>query len=412
LLPLLETRTPGTPSEIAEIVRAAHAAGTPVYPLGGGTSLNYGLPAKAKGIGLATAGLNRVVDYPARDMTITVEAGITMRRLAETLAAEHQWLPVDAPQAGSATLGGVLATNWNGPRRFGQGPLRDFVIGISAVDGAATEFKAGGRVVKNVAGYDLCKLLVGSQGTLGIITQATLKVRPIPEASTFMFTRPRDWAAAEQLLATLLQSPVTPATVELLTGPAWDQDEALRVEDHSWNGRGAGVLLVGLEGTAEEVAWLTDRLHVQWLDAGGDVHLVAQPQVAPLWSRLTEFAAADPAALVLKANLLSSHVTAFIKTASDALGKACSIQAHAGSGIVLLRIAEPPADVARKIVSVFQPAAAAGQGNLVVSAWPQGFDLTRQVAWGGVRDDLAMMADVKRAFDPKEILNPGRFVFG
>ena len=114
--------------------------------------------------------LNRVIDYPARDMTITVQAGITIAELQTLLAAENQRLPVDVPHADRATLGGALAVNVSGPRRYGFGTLRDYVIGISTVNDEGQEVKAGGRVVKNVAGYDLCKLHIGALGTLGIIT--------------------------------------------------------------------------------------------------------------------------------------------------------------------------------------------------------------------------------------------------
>src|SRR6185295_8537546 len=185
-LPIVETLAPADQVELAEAVRAAHADGTGVYPIGGGTSLDFGLPAKRPGVGLSLANLKRVVDYPARDMTITVEAGITMAELANTLSAERQWLPIDAPQPGAATLGGVVATASCGPRRYGSGTVRDYVIGISAVDGRGMPFKGGGRVVKNVAGYDFCKLLTGSMGTLGVIAQLTLKIRPMPEQSAFV----------------------------------------------------------------------------------------------------------------------------------------------------------------------------------------------------------------------------------
>src|SRR6478736_2819398 len=124
--------------------------------------------------------------YPARDMTITVQAGVTIARLRDVLKAEGQQLPVDVPFPDRATLGGAVATNASGPRRFGHGTLRDYVIGISVVDDRGEEMKGGGRVVKNVAGYDLMKLYTGSLGTLGIITQLTLKVKPRPEASRWV----------------------------------------------------------------------------------------------------------------------------------------------------------------------------------------------------------------------------------
>ncbi|MEX0820034.1 MAG: FAD-binding oxidoreductase, partial [Pirellulaceae bacterium] len=152
-LPITETLTPGDAAELAEVVRDCYVSETAIYPIGGGTSLDYGSPAKREGIGLSLAHLDSVVDYPARDMTITVGAGITMHALAEILSKERQRLPIDVPQARQATLGGVVATNTNGPRRFGQGTVRDHVIGIRAVNGRGSSFKGGGRVVKNVAGY-------------------------------------------------------------------------------------------------------------------------------------------------------------------------------------------------------------------------------------------------------------------
>jgi glycolate oxidase FAD binding subunit len=147
LLPLTSTETPGDQAELAALVRQAYDEAAPIYPIGGGTCLDYGLPAKQPGIGLSLAGLNRVVDYPSRDMTITVEAGVNMAALAGELARQGQRLPIDAAQADTATIGGVVAVNFSGPRRYGHGTARDYVIGISAVDGRGTPFKGGGRGV-------------------------------------------------------------------------------------------------------------------------------------------------------------------------------------------------------------------------------------------------------------------------
>jgi glycolate oxidase FAD binding subunit len=201
-----QLRVPADQEEVAAVVAECYEQRFPLYPIGGGTSLDFGLPAKGEGVGLSLAKLNRVLDYPARDMTITVEAGITMQALANVLAAERQRLPVDVPQADKATIGGVIATNWNGPRRYGEGTIRDYVIGISAVDGRGQPFKGGGRVVKNVAGYDFCKLLTGSLGTLGVITQVTLRLKPIPEQTALVACVLPSTQAAESALAALVKS--------------------------------------------------------------------------------------------------------------------------------------------------------------------------------------------------------------
>src|SRR3569833_3214879 len=174
---------PATQSELADVIQHAHASSTPIYPIGGGTTEGFGAVPKRAGWGRSLSQLNGIVDYAARDMTITVESGITMQAIADVLSAERQRLPIDTADAWGATLGGVIAANANGPRRFGCGTIRDYVIGISAVDGRGTAFKAGGRVVKNVAGYDFCKLLTGSLGTLGVITQVTLRLKPKAEAN-------------------------------------------------------------------------------------------------------------------------------------------------------------------------------------------------------------------------------------
>ena len=159
-------------------------------------------------------GLQRIVDYTPRDMTILVEAGVRMADLAATLAAEGQQLPIDVPRASEATIGGVVATNWNGPRRYGHGTIRDYVIGIHAVDGRGVAFKGGGRVVKNVAGYDFCKLLTGSLGTLGVITQLALKVKPLPEHSATIVAACADLRRCETILGRLAQLEAPPVAID------------------------------------------------------------------------------------------------------------------------------------------------------------------------------------------------------
>ena len=149
---------------------------TAIYPFGGQTKTSLGMPPTKPGHAVDLRGLAQVIDFPARDMTITVQAGITIAEMRKVIHAEKLDLPIDVAQSDRATLGGILATNTSGPRRFGYGTLRDYVIGISALNDKGLEFKAGGRVVKNVAGYDLCKLHVGALGTLGIISQVTLKL--------------------------------------------------------------------------------------------------------------------------------------------------------------------------------------------------------------------------------------------
>ncbi|RIK71952.1 MAG: dehydrogenase [Planctomycetota bacterium] len=400
---LSERVVPETAEALADVVRSAAAAGTPVYPLGGETALDYGLPAKTPGIGVSLAALNRVVDYPARDMTITVEAGITMAELARTLAADGQRLPIDAPLADRATLGGVIATNQSGPLRYGHGTIRDYVIGIAAVDGRGRMFRGGGRVVKNVAGYDFCKLLVGSLGTLGVITQVTLKVKPLAPASAVVACDVGDWADAERLLAALVHSAATPAFVELAAGSAWQGPAAAA--------RGVARLLVGVEGTAAEVRWMRDTLERELRELGAEPHALDDAGAATVREQLTMFPARDGAPLVLKAAVRPSCVTQFAALVRE-IDASASLQAHAGNGIVVARFAEFTAgDVSRQLIGRLQPAAAAMGGNVVVLSCDAAIDLTRQARWGSTGAAGDLMRSVKRQFDPADVLNRGRFVY-
>jgi glycolate oxidase FAD binding subunit len=403
-LPLTETLTPADQAEAAALVRQAYEDETPIYPIGGGTAIEFGLPTRLPGLGLSLAGLNRVVDYPARDMTITVEAGIRMAELIARLADAGQRLPVEAAQTEAATLGGLVATNFSGPRRYGHGTIRDYVIGISAIDGRGTPFKGGGRVVKNVAGYDFCKLLCGSLGTLAVITQVTLKVKPLAEATAFLSCEVADLAQAEPLLAALVQSQTTPVAIELAAGPLWQAEPV--------SAGNAARLLVGFEGSAAEVDWQLAELRREWQtqDAPGVVEHAGKTATS-IWSQLTQFACANDAGLVVKANVLPSATTRFMQLCRE-LDPQVSLLAHAGNGIVLASFPEfSPADTSNWLIKRLQPAVVAASGNLVVWSCAGG-ELTRQAVWGVTRDDAEVMRAVKRQFDPRGLLNPGRFVYG
>ena len=242
--------------ELSDSVRRATAANTALYPLGGRTMLDLGLPPLRPGFGVDMTALADVIDYPARDMTVTVHAGITLAALGDLLASEKQRLPVDVPHADRATLGGALAANVSGPRRYGFGTLRDYVIGISTVNDEGHETKAGGRVVKNVAGYDLCKLHIGALGTLGIISQVTLKVRPLPEATAILTLGCED-VNLGPLLDRLHASRTRPVCVDVLNANAVRTVAAASraaLPSAPW------VVVVGYEDRAETVDWQVQQI--------------------------------------------------------------------------------------------------------------------------------------------------------
>ncbi len=413
ILPLTETTTPDDQAEVAEIVGRAYELGTPLYPIGGGTGLGYGLRPSQPGLGLSLSRLSRVVDYPARDLTVTVEAGVTIAQLANHLAAERQRVPVDIPQADRATAGGAVAASPSGPRRYRYGTLRDYVIGVRAVDGRGTAFSGGGRVVKNAAGYDLCRLLCGSLGTLGVITQVTLMVKPTPETSAMLACDVSDLDEAERLVAGLVHTQTVPAAIELLAGPAWQDDPALAAGSPSCIGR----LVVGFEGTPAEVDWMIRRLDAEWQAAGGICPTpVTGDDAVRVWSRLTDGADQEPRSdgsesLVVRIGVLPSKTVAFIQRLWE-LDPTCSIQAHAGDGILRARFSREPREMAAALRDRLRPAVTNAGGWLVVLSYPGDLQLSRDDVWGPPTEAAKVTRRIKAGFDPKGILNPGRFVFG
>jgi glycolate oxidase FAD binding subunit len=404
-LPLTETVTPQDQDELVQRVTDCFEQQVPVYPLGGCTSLDYGLTPQREGIGLSLAKINRLIDFPARDLTVTVEAGITMATLAEQVAAEGLQLPIHVPEADQATVGGVIATNWNGPARPGFGVIRDYVIGISAVDGKGLPYRGGGRVVKNVAGYDFCKLLTGSLGTLGVITQVTLRLKPIPPRTTTLVVPLSDLEQAEQLLSHLVDSQATPSAVELLSGEQWQNCAALDTES-PWH------LTLSCCGSEEEVSWMAGQLEKELQEQSlPAARQLSDDEHEQLWDKLVEFSADKEDPLIIQATMVPSGTTTFIHEARQ-LDPACSIQAHAGSGIVIVRFAEFPEDgLSRTLVGILQPVAAAAHGNVVILSNPSGREMTSRSTWGSIPAPLSLLSRIKNNFDPGNLLNPGRFVY-
>ena len=397
---------PESPASLGDLVRRAAAGGQALYPLGGRTLLGQGLPPSRPGLGVDLRSLDQVIDYPARDMTITVRAGITVARLQELLAAENQRLPVDVPRAGEATLGGALAANVSGPRRYGLGTLRDYLIGISVVNDEGQEVKAGGRVVKNVAGYDLGKLYIGSLGTLGIISQVTLKVQPRPEEQALL-ALPCDAEAVGPLLDRLHASSTRPVCIDLLNEAAV---RALNAHAPGSLPGAAWVLVVGYEENAEAVAWQVTRLvaEVGAAQAGG-LHAWAGRTANWLWDALTEFRARPDAPLTFKANLLPRATAEFCRQVA-ALPEPVLLQAHAGSGIVLGHVEGPlTLERAQSMLNSMQTWAEAARGNVILLRCPPAWKATLPV-WGRPRGDLWLMRRVKEQLDPRRLFNPGRFV--
>ena len=387
---------PQSIDEFGAIIRSAAA----IYPFGGQTKTSFGMPPSKVGHAIDMRGLANVIDFPARDMTITVQAGITIAELRKIIHAEKLDLPIDVAQSDRATLGGILATNTSGPRRFGYGTLRDYVIGISALNDEGREFKAGGRVVKNVAGYDLCKLLVGSLGTLGVITQVTLKLRPLPETSAILGLA-CEAANLDCVLDCLHQTRTRPVCVDILNQTAARAvmtRAGAPLVDSAW------LVLVGYEGNFAAVDWQVQQL-VREVGTKCRVDARVDYVASPLQRALVEYAAAAEHASTFKANMLPSVVGEFCRAAVSA-----AIHSHAGSGIVRGHWGDGlTLEQAASMLKVWRERATKGQGSVVVERCPSEWKKTLNV-WGPPRGDAWLMGEIKRKFDPRGVFNPGRFL--
>ena len=398
---------PITIAEVGQTVREAAAQGQSVFPLGGRTMLGLGFPPNKPGIGVDLRSLDQVIDYPARDMTITVQAGTTISKLQAILAAENQQLPVDVPLPEQATLGGAIAVNASGPRRYGYGTLRDYVIGISFVNGEGKEVKAGGRVVKNVAGYDLMKLHIGALGTLGIVTQVTLKLRPLPQEQTAL-TVGCSADALAPLLELLHRTRTHPVWLELFNGAAIGY---MGPQAQDFPADAPWFALIGFESNRETVLWQVKRLQkeiVEAYEAGLGIRQVGGP-TGRLWRDFLELPALEPGGLDLRANLLPSDIAAFCLLA-DMLPYALQLRVHAGNGIVIGHVDDLTLDKARTMLKTLLDAVEP-EGNVMVTRCPTEWK-RRLPIWGKPRGDYWLMRRIKEALDPRGIFNPGRFVDG
>ncbi len=204
---------PASTAEASALLRAAAGLDLSVLPRGSATRLSWGDPPHGCDLIVSTRQLDQVIEHAAGDLVVTVQAGVALDALQQRLAAEDQRLALDPP--GGASVGGLIATNATGPLRFRYGAPRDLLIGITIVRADGTIAKAGGKVVKNVAGYDLGKLFAGSYGTLGLIIEATFRLHPLPAAVQWVVVETDDAGTAAALVLSAARSPVAPSAIEL-----------------------------------------------------------------------------------------------------------------------------------------------------------------------------------------------------
>lgn len=395
--------SPQSVGQVQEIVTQSFAQNRALYFEGGGTSLFFGgNPTRSGGI-LETGSLQRVLDYPVADMTISVEAGITLANLQAVLAENNQYLPIDPPEAEHATLGGIMATGWTGPRRHSAMRPRDQIIGIGFIDGTGRQVRGGGKVVKNVAGYDFPKLLTGSVGALGVITDLTFKVRPIPESTALAWVNLPDLGSVDELLERLNTSATRPSAIELLNSSAASKFPELAEKAYS--------IVLFFDDSAKTVQWQCERILTE-IPASATCQILRDSEAVQVQNKLTQAYAGKARKLIARVSTRPSAVAKLMHLVEQ--DNSWDIHAHAGQGIVSLMLREDVAleddaaheSLKKSLKGITSQVSPLG-GSVTLPLCPK--ELKGQLnVWGSPRPDWSVMAGLKRALDPAGILNAGR----
>jgi glycolate oxidase FAD binding subunit len=388
---------PVSAEQVVAALRLCSEANATVTPWAGGTAMGIGNPTRQVDIVIGLERLNLLVEHDQANLTATVQSGHRLAALQEVLARHNQFLPFDPPAPARATVGGVVATNLNGPRRSYYGSVRDLVIGMKIVLASGEQIKAGGKVVKNVAGYDMCKLLVGSLGTLGIITEVTLRMTPIPEtAATLMAsgTLPK----VQQFANELSRSKLLPSAVLLLNAHA---SKAIALAQSDWQ------VAVWCEGFEETVARHLRDAPALAQRIGLATAILHENDHRRFWDKMRDFPL--QAGLVYRVTVPRASMAEVIQTVHDwsTADFRPEIVSDAAMGIVWISLEVN--DLAAQWFAKLIAEARAHRGHAIMLAAPthlkRGIDV-----WGPAPPTLSLMREIKRQFDPKGLLNPGRFV--
>jgi glycolate oxidase FAD binding subunit len=401
---------PADAKEVASIVRLAAERGLALIPRGGGTAIEQGNSSSRLDLVLELTRLDRVVEHYPQDLTVTAQAGVPIGALQRALAQHGQMLALDPPVSKRATVGGVLAANGFGPRRQRYGTARDLLIGSRAVLADGSQVRAGGKVVKNVAGYDLNKLWIGSHGTLAVITEATFKVAPLPGGFGMLLAAFADLDQAATVALDIARSPLQPLTLDLIGPPT---AQRLTAESRAEPGADAWVLAVELGGSPAAVERTTREL-VLLATAGGSPEVTAleAEQRETLMRRLRDYGRSeeDPAAAILRASVLPSETVQAIHAVEAVAGAdRPAVIVRAGSGVVYSyweRAAMPRLAI---IVEGLRGRVGRIGGTVVVERMPAGAKAAIET-WSITGPDVELMRRLKAVYDPTGVLSPGRMV--
>jgi len=385
---------PGTEEEVSAVLAFASREGLKVLPRGGGTQLTLGSAPTGGDIILSTARLNQLVEHAPHDMTATVQAGLLLSDFQVKLANAQQWLALDAVLKPGATIGGVIATNISGARRLRFGAVRDQIIGVRVVLSDGTIASGGGKVVKNVAGYDLPKLFTGSLGTLGVIVAATFRLYPQASASRTVVLSAPDLAPLGELAVRVINSTLVPTLVDICGSTAQEQGYTMVVRFE-----------MGPAAAEQQANTLIEMAQNK------DARILPDDEEMQFWTRIAKPpASTGTTTLTLKASILPTE-TIYWLTSLQSLAQKSGLSvdwcAHAGHGLIFATLAGEDSALISAVAEL-RRAATDLRGSLIVLENPA---LLQLDAWG-TPPALHIMRRLKERFDPTATLNPGRFVGG
>ncbi len=384
-----EVLEPNDTASLAAKLKWANAEGLAIAIRGAGTKQDWGAPASRTDVVLSTLGLNTPIDHVAGDLVATVPAGAALDGVNDVLRREKQWLPLDPGVSHLATIGGVIATNDSGPRRHRYGTPRDLIIGIEIALADGRTAKAGGRVVKNVAGYDLSKLLCGSLGSLAVITSATFKLSPVAPVSYTLVATAGDARRLGALALAIASAPLSPSTIEIQSPP------------HR--------LLIRFETSPQAAERQTAAASDVCAALGATTEVLSGDAEANAWRAHERHVSSASGTAVVKLAILPSDVAemlARVETLASEQGIDYAVAGRGALGVIFVRL-EGDLPQQSAIITELRRDTAARHGSAVLLSAPP--DLKARLgAWGPIGDAAPIMRAVKSRFDPRGTLNPGR----
>ena len=386
---------PGTIEETSEVMKLASREGLAVSPRGGGTKIGLGNSPRQVDLILSTARMDGIIEHVPGDQIVRAQAGLKLQDLQESLAESDQMLGVDPPEEG-ATIGGIVAANSSGPRRLRYGTVRDLIIGIKVVLADGTVAKAGGKVVKNVAGYDLSKLFTGSLGTLGVIAEANFRLHPIRETARTVFLEVDDHEKIADVTQELTHSSFSQFVLDALE-IRWEGDRGV-----------IAALFEGIEPAVEAQSSVATEV----LRSHGKTSVLGEEDGEEFWESFAR-RPWDAGDVGLKIGAPPSDLTAVLASvlgAAERAGVEARLSGHAGTGVTFAGLSGGE-DGLVEVVEEVREIRVRRSGSVVVQEAP----LTvkeRLDAWGAGGDYLGLTRRVKEKFDPGYTMNPGRFLGG